>query len=158
MMPCHVPWEPSLEALITVEEAMTSRVIVVSEDASLTHATKLMGEHRIRHLAVVDWNRIPVGIFSERDLFRFMAQHLAAGESVDGRMPVRRMMTEFPVTVKVTELLDEAARIMDDKKLGCLLVVDLDGRLKGMLTRGDVLRCYSVRNRHPSKSMVSSGD
>lgn len=134
----------------TVGDAMTRRVIVVSDDASLTLATRLMGEHRIRHLAVVDWQRIPIGIFSERDLFRFLAQHLAAGESIDGRIPVRRMMTEFPMTVQETLPLDEAARILDDQKIGCVLVVDADRRLMGILTRGDVLRCFSMRNRAQS--------
>lgn len=131
----------------TVEDAMTSRVIVVSDDASLTLATRLMGEHRIRHLAVVDWQRIPIGVFSERDLFRFLAQHLAAGQTVEGKIPVRRMMTELPVTVEATLPLEQAAEILDDRKIGCVLVVDSVRRLKGILTRGDVLRHFSARNR-----------
>lgn len=139
--------DASLKSASTVEDAMTSRVFVVSDDASLTLATRLMGEHRIRHLAVVDWERIPIGIFSERDLFRFLAQHLAAGHPIEGRIPVRKIMTEFPVTVAAALPLDEAAQLLDDQKIGCLLVVDADRKLKGILTRGDVLRHFSARNR-----------
>lgn len=144
---CDSSLDTAVIAAARVELAMTDRVFTVGEDASLTHATKLMGEKQIRHLVVVDWNRIPIGVFSERDLFRFMAHQLASGETIDGRVSVNRLMKEYPVTVMQSDPLDHAAGILDDRKIGCLVVVDADGRLKGILTRGDVLRYFSLRNR-----------
>ncbi len=51
-----------------VEELMTKDVVTVKDTDTLYKAAKLMREHRIRHLVVVNGDGIPVGVLSIRDL------------------------------------------------------------------------------------------
>lgn len=131
---------------VLVEHAMTKKVIVASEDSSLNHATKLMSEHQIRHLVVVDSNRVPKGVFSDRDLLKFLANELASGKRISSQMSVKRLMKPWPETVLPSMPLKDAAGILNDRKIGCLLVVNEHGHLRGILTRGNVLRYFAERH------------
>ncbi len=51
-----------------VEELMTKEVVTVKDTDTLYKAAKLMKEHSIRHLVVVNEEGIPVGVLSIRDL------------------------------------------------------------------------------------------
>ncbi|NPA23942.1 MAG: CBS domain-containing protein [Crenarchaeota archaeon] len=53
-----------------VGEVCTREVITIREDAPLQEAARLMRQHRIRHLVVVDGSGKPIGVISIRDLVR----------------------------------------------------------------------------------------
>ena len=52
---------------------------------------------------------------------------------------VRDVMSQPPVTIDMTVSVRDAARLMCEKRIGSLLVVDKEGRLRGILTERDVL-------------------
>jgi CBS domain-containing protein len=93
-----------------------------------------MRRSRIRHLLVVDAGRL-VGIISHRDWSR-----IPIGADVDGweRQPVARVMTEDPVTVVPEMLVADAARVLLERKIGCLPVRDGE-TICGILTVLDAL-------------------
>jgi CBS domain-containing protein len=103
-----------------------------------------MGLARIRHMPVIDEEGVVVGLVSQRDLFRgALARALGYGEfarqKLYGMLKVKDVMSKEIVTVPSSTPLDEAARIMIDRKIGCLVVVD--GKdLVGILTEGDFVR------------------
>jgi arabinose-5-phosphate isomerase len=82
---------------------------------------------------VADDGRL-VGIITDGDLRRLMEQH---GKSAPD-LPSDQFMTRSPVTVEKTEIAATALRILEDRKLTSLLVVDAEGRLEGVLHLHDL--------------------
>jgi len=98
---------------------------------------------RIRHLPVVDDDDETkiVGLVSLRDVFRgSLARALGYGTRAQQKLLdmlfVKEVMTTELVTTTPDTPLVEAARLMAQRKLGCLPVLE-DGRLVGILTEGD---------------------
>ena len=118
--------------VILLREIMTRRPISVSPETSLGQARQLLAECRIRRLPVMAGRRL-VGIVSDRDL-----------RSASGRpdqTPVGQIMTRDVVTATSQMRVDEAARIIIDRKFGGLPVVDRD-ELVGIVTETDLLRAF----------------
>jgi len=118
-----------------VHDIMTTPVVSISPDVTLQDAYKTMQEKGIRHLPIVEGERL-VGVITDRDL-RLATSTLApvpfpSGGKVEGSM-CRAVETADPM-----DPVEEAARKMRVKKIGCLPVVD-DGRLVGIVTGLDLL-------------------
>lgn len=128
-----------------VRDLMNADVATVRRNDQLQIADDLMNLGRIRHTPVLDDEGDEVvGILSQRDLFRgALARALGYGQhaqnKVLGMLFVKDVMTSDPITVAPELPLAEAARIMLDKKIGCLPVVE-GGQLVGILTESDFLR------------------
>jgi CBS domain-containing protein len=86
---------------------------------------------RIRHLPVVDAKGRLTGLLSSHDLARALTK--TPGKQVVDAMSVR------VVSVQEDAPAFQAARVMRQKKLGSLPVVDAKGRLVGLLTESDFL-------------------
>jgi CBS domain-containing protein len=85
-----------------------------------------------------------VGVVSQRDLFRsVLASVFGYGEKARANLlktiRVKEVMSEPAVTTPPDTLLPEAARVMVDRKIGCLPVVE-SGELVGVVTETDLLR------------------
>lgn len=101
---------------------------------------------RIRHLPVVDRGRV-VGVVSQRDLFRSaLGTALALGirrpDELMRTLAVRDVMSTPAVTIGPGAPVQDAARTMAEKKIGCLPVVE-DECLVGILTETDILH-YAI--------------
>jgi acetoin utilization protein AcuB len=130
------------EELVLVREHMTAEPISLPPDASLRDAVVLLRRHQIRHIPILD-RALLVGIVSDRDVRRASPSVLSEGEdeyeAVLDRTPLSRIMTREPLTVGPEAPVAEAVRVMVDKKLGALPVVE-QGRLVGIITETDALR------------------
>jgi acetoin utilization protein AcuB len=125
---------------------MSRRVITVGPDTDLAAAAKLMRARKIRHLPVVDTGRRLVGIVTARDLRQALFAPAVQDRPEDmlkvlNGLVVRDVMTRGVVSVRVTTPIREAARLMHERKLGALPVVERD-RLVGILTETDVLDAF----------------
>jgi CBS domain-containing protein len=114
---------------------------------SLTIADQVMHLGRIRHMPVLDDEGQVVGIVSQRDLFRgALARALGYGahaqQKLLGQLVVKEVMTNDPVTIGPDAPLAEAARLMLERKIGCLVVVE-EGRLVGILTESDFVKRFA---------------
>jgi len=118
-----------------VRDIMTSPVVSVTPDVTLHDAYRTMQEKGIRHLPVVD-EAILVGVVTDRDL-RLATSALAAAPFAPGSR-VSASMSKTPLTADPMDPVEEAARTMREKKIGCLPVVD-GGRLVGIITGLDLL-------------------
>jgi CBS domain-containing protein len=126
---------------------MTSEVTTLRRNDRLTIANDVMQLGRIRHLPVLDEDGQVVGIVSQRDLFRgALARALGYGahaqQKLLGQLAVKEVMTNDPVTIAPDAPLAEAARLMLERKIGCLVVLD-DGELVGILTESDFVRRFA---------------
>ena len=87
------------------------KVVIIADDTPLSTACDLMARRNIRHLVVADLDRKPIGIVSERDIFRFLAQRLATNKTISGTVSIRQLMTKSPVTVRPTAPISEAVTV-----------------------------------------------
>jgi len=128
---------------MTVRELMSAKVTTLGREDSMEIADGVMSMGRIRHLPVLDGSEV-VGIVSQRDLFRSaLGTALAFGirrpQELMRTLDVGDVMSAPAVTIGPDAPVQEAARTMADKKIGCLPVVE-EGRLVGILTETDILR------------------
>jgi CBS domain-containing protein len=126
-----------------VQDLMQREVATLDAADHLDLADDIMRLGRIRHLPVVEGERL-VGILSQRDLFRAAASSLlqlryAAEHDWLAKVPVRAVMTTDVVSVPSATSIREAVRLMLDRRIGCLPVVD-GGALVGLLSESDCLR------------------
>lgn len=129
---------------IRVQDCMTKPAITISAQASLHDAGQLMNEYSIRHLPVVQDNKL-VGILSSGDLRRARpsdATTLSVWEinSLWNRLKVNSVMTRSVVTVRRDTPIIEAVRLMLEYRFNGLPVVDDAGAPVGILTEVDVFR------------------
>lgn len=109
----------------TVGEAMTRGLVTVRASARLYEAAQLMDAHRVHGLAVVDTSGAVVGVLSQTDLLRArVVEHLWT--NLKG-LAVRHVMTAPPITIPVSATLDDAAEVMEQRRVHRLVVVGPDG-------------------------------
>ena len=125
--------------LMTVGEIMRKGAEVASVKPGVTVADALravsrIGGARAGATLVVDGRRRLVGIFTDGDLRR----RLRDGTAFLAR-PVGDVMTRSPITVKTTTLVAEALRILKDRKIDEVPVLDARGRPVGLLDVQDIL-------------------
>lgn len=125
-----------------VRDIMTAPVTSLSKDARLIDAALTLRRTGYRHLPIVDGERL-VGLLSDRDLQRLTPSRLGKitqeeYNAIFEDTQLERVMTRNPITTAPDVHLREAAAILQEKKLGCLPVVEAD-RLVGIVTKGDLL-------------------
>lgn len=139
---------------------MSREPIVVRPETSLKEAIQILAQHRISGLPVVDEAGKLVGIISESDLMWqetgvtppayimildsviYLENpghyerdlHKALGQTVG------EVMSSNPITISPEKSLREAAQIMHEKNIRRLPAIDNDGKVIGILTRGDIIR------------------
>jgi CBS domain-containing protein len=129
-----------------VRELMTSEVVTVERNDTLSHADDLMRTKNIRHLPVVEDGRL-VGILTQRDLFQAaLSSALGFGEKARKEflksVAVKEVMTDEVMTADPEADMKAVVRTMLDRKVGCLPVVEKGpkDKLIGIVTDRDLLR------------------
>ncbi len=118
-----------------VRDIMTSRVITISPETTLEDAYRTMQDKGIRHLPVLEGERL-VGVITDRDL-RLATSALSPSPFPPGGQ-VSEVMRRAPLTADAMDPVEDAARTMRERKIGCLPVVD-EGVLVGIITGLDLL-------------------
>ena len=127
---------------LKVRDVMTADPTTLKRNDKLALADDIMRLGRVRHLPVLDDDgQKLVGIVTQRDLFRdALAQALGYGKPAQRKildsLAVKDVMATAVVTVRPDASLVYAARLLTERKIGCLPVVE-NGRLVGILTEGD---------------------
>jgi CBS domain-containing protein len=133
----------TIQPRLVVRDVMTQRVYRVSPDDPLEEVMKLVKQHHLRAIPVVDEERSVLGMVTDRDLLR----HFLPAVQRPGDHPpealravrVRDVMTRSVICLSEDQALAEVATLMSSKDLERLPVTS-EGRLTGFLTRGDILR------------------
>ena len=128
----------------TVADVMALEPIVVRENASLTEAARLMDQHRVHGLPVVNAAGSVVGVISQTDLARARAsEHIWVNWP---GLAVRHLMTSPAVTVRRSTPLVIAARRMERHRIHRLVVVDDHDELVplGVLSTTDLIHAIAA--------------
>ena len=126
-----------------VKEIMMGSPVTLGPNDSLDMASDVISLGRIRHIPVLDKGRL-VGLLSERDLMGAAAQRIFGLKQKNRSallksVPIKEVMKKKVLTMAPDTPIKEAARMMAEKKIGCVPVLS-EGILVGLVTTTDILR------------------
>jgi len=130
-----------------VKDLMRTNVVTLHVTDALAIAEDIMNMGRIRHLPVVDADNRVVGLVTQRDLFKASISSVLGFDRTKehewlGKVTVRDVMTKKLTMIEPEGGVVEAVDKLVTDKIGCLPVVDAQGKLLGLLTETDCLRCF----------------
>ncbi|WP_248343813.1 CBS domain-containing protein [Anaeromyxobacter paludicola] len=122
---------------------MTRNPVTIETDASIVEAVHLLKEKNIRRLPVMKGGKV-AGVVTEKMLLSYMPSKATSLDHWEvqyllGKTPVSEAMNPSPHTVKAETDITEAARLLHDRKLNGVLVVDEAGGLVGIFTTTNAL-------------------
>ena len=153
----------------TVKDVMSTLPVWVSETASFREIAVRLRECRVSAFPVLDAHGKVTGVVSEADLLIKEAVpdepnvvwgllagivHHAARAKAGGVMAAD-LMTSPAVTIGPDETVEHAARLMHDRKVKRLPVVDQAGRLAGIISRSDVLAIFDRTDAEIREEIMS---
>jgi acetoin utilization protein AcuB len=119
-----------------VRDRMSAHPVTISSDADYKGALRLMHEHSLHHLPVLDGGKQLVGIVAERDLL------LAALHHLQSMIEVGEVMHHDVVTVTPDTPITDAAVLMVEHRIGGLPVLDGHHNVVGIITESDIFRAF----------------
>ena len=133
-----------VQGVLQVKDVMSGDVQVVRRNDQLSVADTLMKQARIRHLPVLDEDGLVCAVVSQRDLFRgallrALGYGARAEEAMLRQVPVKEAMSAEIHTIGPDATVADAARIMIERKIGCLPVVEGE-KLIGIVTETDFVK------------------
>jgi len=143
---------------IPLKDVMSKPVRSVNVNALFSQVAEAFLNNEIRHLPITGPGKELVGLFSKRDLYRTVAPRRGSEgiqvfhdkvvepsgdyylkESLD-RFILKNVMVKKVRTLTEDDTLGEAIHLMVEHKIGCVPIVDEDRKIKGIVTRYDILR------------------
>ncbi|AEY94066.1 hypothetical protein SHJG_8802 [Streptomyces hygroscopicus subsp. jinggangensis 5008] len=136
-----------------VSDVMTRAVVAVSRKARFKDIVERMEEWKVSALPVLEGDGRVIGVVSEADLLpkealrdsnpdRFTPMRHLTDLDKAGAMSAEELMSTPAVTVHGDATLAEAARIMALRQVKRLPVVNAEGVLEGVVSRGDLLKVF----------------
>lgn len=123
-----------------VEEIMKTKIITLSPEQSIYEANKLMLQHKVRHLPVIDESNHLIGIVSDRDI-RDAAPSILSNETEQNNVlnnPIKTIMSTNLITGHPLDFVEEIGSIFYEHPISCLPIIQ-DDKLVGIITETDLL-------------------
>jgi len=117
---------------VKAEDVMTTKVITVTEHSTKQQAARLLAQHRISGLPIVNADNVVVGVVTEYDVI-----------SKEGQT-VGEIMTRGVISVTPDTDLEEVGQLLVHERIKRLPVLD-QGRLVGIVSRADLVREVAMR-------------
>jgi len=125
-------------------QIMTSPVVTLYRETTITQAWTLFRERRFRHVPIITRDRKIYGILSDRDLLRYAAVSGKIPPYADNAPEASTDITSLIKTRVITASQDteirQIARILFEQRVGVMPIVSESGALDGIITRSDILR------------------
>ncbi len=139
--------------VVPVQAVMTKNVVSSTRDMSIHEASRLLSEHKISGMPVINEDKRVVGVISEADIpspegakkEHAVIRLLRRLRGKPGTMRtegkrVEDVMNTPPITTLPDADIKEVAAVLDMHRIKRLPVVDPDGKLLGIISRGDIIR------------------
>lgn len=142
-----------------VQDWMSSKVITVDHNAPILKASKLMKQKGIQHLPVLKEGRL-IGIISDRDLKEAQPSKATTMDIYElyyllDELKVDSVMSPNLFTISREESVEKAAAVMLKHDISSLPVVNPEGGLEGIITKGDVFRAFvSISGIHQAELQI----
>ena len=123
---------------ISVSDLMNTKVQTDFEDQNIMSACNIMYANNIGSVIIVTHDRThgPLGIITERDVLRILGK-------LDPNLlqtPLRSLMSKPLITVEQSASINDATKIMNNKKIRRLVVIDKNNKMIGILTQRDIFK------------------
>ena len=131
---------------MNVSRIMTKNPLFTHPELPLTDARSLMDREKIGHLPVLNKNGELVGLITRADLLKAAPSSATSLDVYEisyllSKLTVAKVMMKNVVTVQESEMVEEAARIMADRGIGCLPVMN-GALLAGIVTDTDIFHFF----------------
>jgi len=136
-----------------VQDWMSKDLVTIDADTSIMKASKVMKQNRIQHLPILKKGRL-VGIISDRDLKEATPSKATTLDIHEmyyllDTISVKDIMPKTLFTIAPEATVEKAAAVMLKRRISALPVVDPQGSLAGIITKGDIFRAFvSVSGIH----------
>lgn len=130
-------------SIILAEDVMSSPAVSLPSDATLLETQHLFQQRRFRHVPVTNDQGQVLGIVSDRDIWRGVADptlYKSAGSVDPARTTIFYCMSHPVLVAKPETEIRGIARVMLEEHVGAMPIVSKTGRLLGIITRSDILR------------------
>lgn len=128
-----------------VKSRMTKEPYTITANASITDAVALMREKNLKRIPVVDGDKI-TGILTQSDIQKVSPTKATSLSIFEinyllSKLTVKDAMTKKIITIDANSLLEEAAVIMRQNRIGTLPVVE-NNKLVGIITESDIFDAF----------------
>ncbi|HJR83768.1 MAG TPA: CBS domain-containing protein [Nitrososphaeraceae archaeon] len=121
---------------ISVSDLMNTKVQTDFEDQNIMSACNIMSANNIGSVIIVTYDKNPLGIITERDVVRILGK-------LDPNLlqtPLRSLTSKPLITIEQSASINDATKIMNNKKIRRLVVVDQNNKMIGILTQRDIFK------------------
>lgn len=133
-----------------IKDWITQEVITVEPETSVKKAFYLMKSLGIRHLPVVRGETLK-GIVTDRDLRRPKISDVFKSWDelyrINDEIDVEDVMVTPVATLPEEATIQEAAKLLVEKRIGAIPVTDKKGKMVGIITESDILRAFVAGKR-----------
>ncbi len=119
----------------TASNIMSQTPLSISTEATVPQILTVMKDHKVSCIVVTDGDGRPVGIFTERD-----AAQLVLVENANMQQRADTVMRSPVIQVLMNSLVKETVALMQDHRFRRVVVVDDQGKLKGLVTQSDMVK------------------
>ena len=130
---------------VSVSKLMNPKVQTDFEDQNIMSACNIMSANNIGCVIIVTRarDRSPVGIITERDIVRILGK--LNPDLL--QTPLKTLMSNPLITIEQSASINDATKIMNNKKIRRLVVVDKNNKMTGILTQRDI---FNAIDKNPS--------
>lgn len=125
--------------VVTVGEIMTTQVLSLPPQATLTEVWQIMQQRKIQHLPVVENGQL-VGICSSQELLRYVIVNQENKIETPADRPIIEIAKREVITTQAKVDIRRAAFVMSEYRIGALPVMSEMGQIIGIITRSDLIK------------------
>lgn len=130
-----------------IKDIMTRNPVCVEESVVITEAKEIMDKNKFGKLPVLDKNKKLVGVITKNDIAKASPSNATTLDKYEintllEKLTVGKCMKKDVYTVTEDELVEEAAKYMIDKNIGCVPVLK-EGLLTGIVTESDLFELFT---------------
>jgi CBS domain-containing protein len=131
------------DSCMDMEAPYSTPVFAVGTEASVFEALLQMQTNFVKHIVVTSYEK-PVGIVTERDINKFLANDKTARAL--NEIPIKHVMQKNVISISdgFEDHFNQCATRMETFKIGSVVLVNDDGKLIGIVTKTDIAKAFST--------------
>lgn len=131
-----------------LNQVMIKKLISVTPNTTLLEARDILLRHKLKRLVVLDPQKKPVGIITEKDIAKTV---YALGSKPIKSVKVSGFMSKNLITVKKNSTVYECAKLMRGKRISSIIILENNGKLAGIVTKTDLASIFLTQATGPLK-------
>ena len=131
-----------------LNQIIIKRSITATPNTTLLDAREKLLRHKLKRLIILDSKKRPVGIITEKDIAKTV---YSLGAKPIKSVKVSGFMSKNLITVKKSATIYDCAKIMKNRKISSVIVINENGTLAGIVTKTDIASVFLTQATAPLK-------